>query len=110
MLLTNIKKFNQSYQSLDDQQNDAVKDTKYNLISDEKALSSLSNVNNKLFISQLFEKLEKNEILVLEGIYMKNQSQQSIAASLNLTQAQISRIKTKGFKKIQEYVKNDLAC
>lgn len=94
--------------SLDGPSDGQIKDINYNRISDPHAVNNLNAVNNKVYVTQLFKNLQPTEIAVLQGIYMHDQTQESVASELNLSQVQVNRIKMKGFKKIKQFMQLDV--
>lgn len=73
----------------------------YNLIGEDKC-ENIDMFINQTYVNELLLSLSNRERFVLENVFLYNNTQQYIATKLNITQAHVSRLKTKGLQKLKQ--------
>ena len=59
---------------------------------------------NKMVLKQLLEQLSPKDREIIMRRYFENQTQSQIAADLNISQVQVSRLEKKILRKMREYL------
>ena len=81
--------------------------TIHNFIEDKNSTKMFETINNKLYISKILSKLPEKERKILEYTFLHEETQEYISKKLNMSQAQISRLKNKSLKTLRKYCINN---